>query len=194
MVVKRLLSIFLALVFTCLPTLAQTQVASWTEWPTYAVTTGYITPYATPTDVVVIGGSATKTIRIQRITLSSTQTTAGLNNWFLIKRNTADSGGTTTALTTVPLNSNNPTATGTYLLYTAAPTINNTVGTIRAVTIESNAPASTAQGNDYTIFDAQYAGQAITLNGAAQQCALNFAGAAVPTGLSISVTVYTTEY
>ncbi len=159
---------------------------------TYAATTAYTTPYATPTDVVTIAGSATKTVKVVRITISSTQTTAGINQWFLVYRTTADTGGATTALTKVALDQNNAAATAAALLYTAAPTINSTVGTVRAPSILSPAPASLFQA-DYSLFDDNFTGQPIVLRGTAQQLALNFAGVAVPTGLSLSVTIYWTE-
>jgi hypothetical protein len=158
----------------------------------WAYTTGYFTPYATPTDILTIAGSASRTIRIVRIIVSSTQTTAGINQWFAIQRTTADTGGASTAVTGVPLAVANPVATASVLKWTAAPTINSTIGTYRAAEILSPAPTTVAAG-DYVLWDDQYQGQSITLVGTAQQCAINFAGAAVPSGLSVSFTVILTE-
>lgn len=160
--------------------------------PAYAYVVDYFTPYATPTDVVGIVGSATKLVKIQKIYLSGTQTTAGINKWYLIKRSTADTGGTPSAITAVKLNSLNATAGATVQKYTAAPTTGTLVGNVRVVSALAPAPASVSPG-DICIFDGTLACQPIELRGVAEELDLNFAGAAVPAGLSIGVTIVTTE-
>lgn len=159
---------------------------------TYAASIDYFTPYATPTDVMTIGGSASKTVKIHKIILSGTQTTAGINKWYLIKRSTADTSGTSSAATIVPLDSTSAAATGTVKKWTAAPTIAGTVGTIRTLSVLAPAPASVSSA-DLVLFDDMHTGQPIVLRGTAEEVALNFNGAAVPSGMSISPTVYTTE-
>lgn len=159
---------------------------------TYAATTGFFTPAATPTDVVGFFGSASKTIRILRVTISGTQTTAGINSWFLAKRNTANSGGTPSAMTIVPLDSLSPAATMTANRYTANPTTGNLVGNIGAFSILTPAPGSVAEGTD-PVHDELYNGQGIVLRGTGEGLCANFAGAAVPAGMSIAFNVYWTE-
>ena len=56
----------------------------------YSAATGAFTPPATPTDMFTITGSATRTIRVISIELSSTQTTAGVNTFFLVKSQKRD--------------------------------------------------------------------------------------------------------
>lgn len=159
---------------------------------TYCATLDYFTPYATPTDLVAIVGSATKTVKIHKIFLSSTQTTAGINKWYLIKRGAADTGGTSSAATAVPLDSTNAAATAVVKKWTAAPTINNTVGTVRIESIQSPAATSISPG-DNVVFDDSATGQPLTLRGVAEEADLNFAGTAVPAGLSTALTVVWTE-
>lgn len=157
----------------------------------YACTVAAFTPYVTPTDLITIAGSATKTIKVNRILLEGLQTTAGINQWFLILRGTADSGGTSTAQTAIALDPNNAVATASVLKYTAAPTINGTIGTVRSPLIL--APAATSLFSDEApVWDYQL-GQPIVLRGVNSQAALNFNGAAVPAGLSITVTIFWTE-
>lgn len=159
---------------------------------TYAASIDYFTPYATPTDVMTIGGSASKTVKIHKIIMSGTQTTAGINKWYLIKRSTADTSGTSSAATIVPLDSTSAAATGTVKKWTAAPTIAGTVGTVRTLSVLAPAPASVSPA-DLVLFDDMHTGQPIVLRGTAEEVALNFNGTAVPSGLSISLTAYTTE-
>lgn len=159
---------------------------------TYAASSGYFTPYATPTDIITISGSSTTTVKVTRVTLSSTQTTAGINNWFLNKLSAADTGGTSTGVTAVPMDSANAAATASVLKYTVIPTPGTTVGTVRSVAALSPAASSVYNG-EITLFDDQFTGQPIVLRGIAQTLNLNYAGAAVPAGLSMCVNVYWTE-
>lgn len=159
---------------------------------TFAASIDYYGPAATPTDIVSIAGSATKVIKILRVALSSTQTTAGVNKWYLIKRLAANTGGTAAAATAVPLDSNNSAATATVNKITANQTVGTAVGTIKTISGLSPAAASVAAG-EVVLFDQALTGQPIVLRGAAEVLAVNFAGAAVPTGLSAAYNIIWTE-
>ena len=162
---------------------------------TYYATSDYFTPAATATDVVGILGSDTTTVKILRVTLSSTQNVAGINKWFLIKRSTADSGGTPTAATLITADSNDAAATAIVRRYGSNPTLGTAVGTTRALSILSPAPASLVEQSEGTtvLYDAKATGKAIILRSSAQGLYLNFAGAAVPAGLDIAVNIVFTE-
>jgi hypothetical protein len=54
------------------------------------------------TDNAVMPGNATNTVLVTRILVTCTQTTAGQINVELLKRSTADSSGTSAAMTAVP--------------------------------------------------------------------------------------------
>lgn len=86
----------------------------------------------TATDIFTLTGSATKTIRVTRIQISATQTTATANNVVLLRRSTANTGGTSTTPNIVPLDSSNAAATGVVRAYTANPTLGTLVGNLRA--------------------------------------------------------------
>jgi hypothetical protein len=161
---------------------------------TYVASTGFYTPPSTPTDCVVVTGSASKTIKILRIELSSIQTATGMNNWFLIKRSAADTTGTATNETLVPLDSSNAASgAGTVKHYTANPgALGAAVGNVLARKICSPVITGLAEGSS-VIFDEKMYGQPIVLRGVAEQLALNFGGAAVPAGFSMSVTVWYSE-
>lgn len=162
---------------------------------TYSASTAAFTPVATATDTVTIAGSATKTIKVLRITLSGTQTTAGINTWYITKRSAADTGGTSVAMVAVPHDSASAAASATILKYTANPTGGGTlVGHVWIGQVNAPAPGTAGIGIVPTVIDfpALY-GQPIILRGTAEQLAVNFNGAAVPSGLSMAITVDWTE-
>jgi hypothetical protein len=163
---------------------------------TYSATSGSFTPGATPTDIVTLIGSATKTIRILRLELSTTQTTLGMNTWFLVKRSTANSGGTSTNPTVVPFDSNNATPTAVMAVYTANPTTLGTlVGDISSIKLVSAPTVGGTPPQDYWGYDFTNSGtqQGLVLRGTSQVFALNFNGAALPAGLSVNVNIMWSE-
>lgn len=159
--------------------------------PTY-MASGTFTPAATPTDLVIIEGSATKTIRVIAFILATTNTAAGSQQFFLIKRSTADTTGTFVAATAVPLDSNNAAATVNRVgHFTANPgALGTAVGTLVTKRVASPAaiPATWAgvvqdAGFDFlTIFQNSILDQPVVLRGVAQCLALNFNGVALVAG------------
>jgi hypothetical protein len=121
---------------TPLSTVASTQSGTWitkTYQPsTYGTSITAFTPIPSATDIFTITGSATKTIKIKHISLNATQTTAGVIGILLIKRSTANSGGTSTILTNVSYDSLNPASTATVRTYSTNPTLGTAVGTIHS--------------------------------------------------------------
>jgi hypothetical protein len=149
------------------------------------------TPPATPTDMVTITGSATKTVRVLALYLGTQNTAAGSQTFFVIKRSTANTGGTFVTATNVPLDSNNNAATAVAGHYTANPAaLGTAVGTIRNIRRASPVlvPATFAgvvedSGIDLLNFgDNSLLDQPLTLRGVAQQLAINFNGAALVAG------------
>lgn len=91
-----------------------------------------VAPAASTTDLFVKGGSASKTVFIQRIEILYSfddSTTTGHAEFHLLKRSTAGSGGTSSSATQVQLDSSSASPTSTALLgYTANPTVGTLVG------------------------------------------------------------------
>lgn len=159
---------------------------------TYSGSTAAFLPPATPTDMWVMEGSATKVVRILRIELSGTQTTLGINRFNLIRHSTANAGGTSAAMTLTKLDTLSATATATAKSYTANPTPGTSAGNVSSVLVLTPDPA--AAFNPVYVWD--FTGinhQPIVLRGVAQGVAINFGGAALPAGLSLSVNVLFTE-
>jgi hypothetical protein len=180
-----------------MPSYSQNQAILSQGTPIYVGATPNFTPAATPTDIVVITGSATKLIRVLYMYVITTQTTAGLNQLFITKRSTDDTGGTSAGIATFPTDSNYAAATAVTRLYSANPTSLGTqvngISVYRPKVLTPN--ASTPLSAPEYKFDFVQAGilKGIVLNGITEILALNFNGVALPTGFNASVTIIWTE-
>jgi hypothetical protein len=135
------------------------------------------TPAATPTDVAILSGSATKTIKVTRVLLTVSATAAGVVQYQLVKR----VGGTQSAVNTAfvanthgaLLDSNNPASTvitaGLAGVYTANPA---SLGTLSGV-ISAWYITMPANGTTVLTYDCVRPAQCPTLRGATQFLAVN---------------------
>lgn len=126
----------------------------------------------------LITGSATKTVVVKRIAVSgATLTAVGYFTVNVVKYNTATTGGTSTNLVRVPLDSADPAATAVVRAYTVAPTDGALVGTIASNRCLWQATVAAAAGltRDY-VFDFGDMPQTggITVRGVAEEVALLF--------------------
>jgi hypothetical protein len=149
---------------------------------------------ATATDFFTIRGSASKTIRITRISLSGIATANTSASIELLKYSVAFSGGTPVAGTAVPHDSRNAAATAAIATYTANPTVGTTlVGILRVFTKTFNTAATSSVTEDTTTLDFTNRNeQGIVLRGLNEYVALNLAGVTV-TGGVVNVDVTWTE-
>lgn len=150
-----------------------------------------VTPAVTPTDVFQLIGSATTTVEITKIIVSGTMTTGGLVDVYISKRSTANSGGTSSGTTMVPMISTDAAATAVGAIYTANPTPGSAVGDIYIESI----PIATITDKTNNIIEINFGevGKFLILSGVAQTVVLRLNGATV-TGLSLKVTVEFCEY
>jgi hypothetical protein len=100
-------------------------------FPTYSACIVGQVPATTAGDCFVLNW-VSKVIRLRRIQVTGTATTATTIDVTLVRRSTADSAGTSTTPTIVPHDSANPAATATVRAYTVAPTAGTLVGVICA--------------------------------------------------------------
>lgn len=139
------------------------------------------TPAATPTDVLVITGSASKLVRLRRIYVGALATAAGSMIVNLIRRSTADTTGTKTSPTPQKIDTADAAATATVDLYTANPGgLGTAVGTLsnRALFFQL-----VGAGKDFVEWNwSEILGRGIALRGVLDSLAINFGGAAVPSG------------
>ncbi len=138
------------------------------------VASGSGTLASTPTDIATLTGNGTTVTYVTSVTVSCTQATAGIADIRLVKRSTADSGGTAAAMTVVPLDSNSSAANSTANFYTANPTVGTLVGIIDQQKFGIMA-AATASPNDQYIWIPRM-GQTITLRGTSQQLGISLNG------------------
>src|SRR5712692_8135408 len=140
---------------------------------------------ATPTDFIVLQGSATRVVRVKHIAFNGVATANGNMPVQLVRRSAAAAGGTAT--TPAPIRhdiTNDATpATAVLQLFTANPTtVGAVVGTLRATRINFSVTATGAvvatQALDFTT----RGDKPIVLQGVADFLAINFNGAAVPAG------------
>lgn len=131
---------------------------------------------ASATDVFTLTGSASFTVCITGVTLSGTATALTVPV-SLIKRSTANSGGTSAAVAIVPFDSTAPAASATVLAYTANPTLGTLVGALSTQTVPF--VATTGGGNPNSIdIPALYRRREfetpIALRGTGEVLAINF--------------------
>jgi len=116
---------------------------------TYSASITGLTPAASATDFFSLTGSASVTVRVNRVTCSGISTAAATKSIEAVKRTTANTGGTSSAPTSAKHDVNDPTASATILAYTANPT----TGTSSAPTIvkhDVNDPTASATILAYT--------------------------------------------
>ncbi len=146
---------------------------------------------ATPSDVFTLTGSATKTIRINTITVTATQTTGAIVNVVCLRRSTANTLGGGVVLVAITMDTNNPAATATGFAYNANPTLGTLVGNIR--TKKLFAAATSVVNSDAMVFNFGINnGQPVTLRGVNQVFAVNLNSVTVSGG-SFNIFIEWTE-
>ena len=147
---------------------------------------------ATPTDVLVIQGSPTHTVRVRSIKLSGYASAGGQLVFFVIRRSSANSGGTPSPRTPILFDTGDVTnwaPTATINTYTANPaSLGTSVGTagIRRLGFNLVTSAPDRVSIDFCELNAK----SFVLRGLSDFLCLNAAGAALPgatTVLDVSV-------
>lgn len=163
------------------------------------------TPAATPTDLVTIYGSGSKTIRVRSIKIGTINTAAGSQIFTLVKRSAVNTTGTFVAGTAVPMSSGNAAASATVGHYTANPGgLGTAVGTFN--TVKTASPVATpatfagvVQQSEVEMLPAPLflnqgsLIQPVTLLSASEGLAINFNGAALVSGQIHTYTIVWTE-
>jgi hypothetical protein len=184
---------------------AKAQVPSFAQPPLqrptfHAAIVGLALPLSGVMDALCIQGSAglNKVVRVKRIEISGTDTTAQSAGMSLVLRSVADTGGTSTVLTNVPSDQNTVAGapvvgTATVRAYTVAPTPGTAIGPVRAAQLAL--PTATTVPNIPIVwtFDPSQFQQEIVLRGAAQSACLNFPGAFTTAGPTVDMSFEWTE-
>jgi hypothetical protein len=151
-----------------------------------------VVPAASATDIFQLIGSASAVVEVTKIVISGTQTTSGLNNVFISKRSTANTGGTSTSAVLVPNNAVDAAATAVGTIYTANPSaVGTAVGDLEILSVPFNSTTATTNNIVERRFGAN--GKPLILNGVAQAIAIRLNGVTI-TGGSINISIEFNEY
>jgi hypothetical protein len=145
--------------------------------PTYsAASTGAFALPATPTQCVTLFGSATKTIRLLRVTVSGSAATASqVIAVGLQKLSTPPTGGVAVNPAIVPHDSASPAGSAVVAHYTTLPTLGTALGYIRQAQVMFG--LLTALTIDRMVWDfTTRNGQGLVLRGTSQGVAVNLNG------------------
>lgn len=208
---KRFLLASVALALSAGVALAQVNVV-----PQVGVVSGYVpkqtfsavfiglVPAASATDVICISGSASKTVKVTKIVLSGTAGTLVTLPVTLLRRASADTGGTAASTTANPANTISKrdttfgTATAVPIAYTANPTIGDSSPTyidsasVTLLVTGTNAASVTPLVFDFGR-DNSNLNAPVVLRGVAQQVCLNFNAISVSSGVLNGSLTWTEE-
>jgi hypothetical protein len=166
---------------------------------TYSAAITNLVPAASATDIFTLTGSATKTIRITRVSVSATSSaaTAAALDCVLLKRSTANTAGTSTNPTKVPYDSASAAATATVNAYTANPTTGTLVGNFHVQKLIQ--PLATYTATDFPPMQPIIwefgirPSQAIVLRGTGEVFAVNLNGVTATATASFDISIEWTE-
>jgi hypothetical protein len=162
-----------------------------TKTSTYTAAILNMTPAASATDVIVLTGSATKTVNVYDVKCLGTSTASGALPVELITRSTADTGGTSTSPAIAAHDMLNSTPTAVMKAYTVNPTVGTSAGVIdiqMLTTLVNTAVGENGFEGVYEYLPVDHR-QPIVLRGVSNQLAINFGGVSAPTGASLSCAV-----
>lgn len=161
-----------------------------TKVSTFVAQSGYITPAASATDFWDLFGNGTTTVEVLRIWINyKVSTQAAHNDFYLKRRTTANSGGTSASVNVCKINNTSATAQSTPRTYTANPTTGSSGNDINLLT-SSGSQANTTNANlQLVIFDEHTFGGPIVLSGTSEGVVLNNNGSTVANSGTVSVGV-----
>lgn len=160
--------------------------------PAYRAAIVGLTTAASATDILTITGAANKVITIQRIECSGIGSTAGTADVVLLRRSTANSGGTSTTPTVVKLDSSNPTASAVVRAYTVNPTVGTLVGNLGASKLALPLAATGASMQSYVYYN-MTGSTPLRIRSASEVIAVNGNGATLAPGASLDCAIEWTE-
>lgn len=146
----------------------------------YRAASATFVPAASATDVAEIIGSATKKVIITKFIVAYSATVGATHTFYLVKRGTAaNSAGTSTAPTAVPMDTGPAVAaTAALKVYTANPTLGTLVGQVATFNNMNNTSGIASCANIYAM-DCAKGDPPIVLRSATETLALNSGGVTV---------------
>jgi hypothetical protein len=159
----------------------------------YHASSSHFSVTGTANDIFTINGSNSALIRVVKIGISSTQSTAGINIINLVKRKTVNSGGTAVPVNIVADDSSSNNASAIVTEYKVSPTSGTLVGNLESFTLNSTDGSSTLPAQFIIINFTIGTEDPMILNNANESLSWNLGGITPPTGLRILAFVKWTE-
>lgn len=159
---------------------------------TYSIGIEDYAPYATPTDIFLLQGSATKTIKITKVRLSGASTAASSLDIYVLKRTVDNTEGTraSQAADICKHDTLDADATAIPYTYSVIPTSLGSGKTFRTRARQYFPRLATADlSNEFVIDFDTHKSKPIILRGVAESLVVNLGGAAVPAGLILYINV-----
>lgn len=179
--------LFSATLLTALYVNAQVFVMPSKNVKAYSATIRAFNPASTPTDICILKGSATKVVKVIGVEVSSNQTANGVNEFHLIKRSSANTGGTLVAMSTAAWDSGNPAMTAVASSYTSNPTGFGTHDGTLLIKRAFTAASTVSSVVPFNFLDSRsMVFRPIVLRGVAESLVVSFNGMPLPSGFSIN--------
>lgn len=170
-------------------------VSSDSRKPAYNFSVSAFAAVATPTAVLVIQGSATRTVRIRSVTIAGAATAAGNMPVVLTKRSTGGTLGSAvlTGVTGAQMDSQDvaPTAVVSTVGTANYTTLGTTAGVVASGRLNMAALGTGSAAP--TVFGFGLGSKALVLRGTSQYLTVDFSGAAIPSGGVMDFTVQLEE-
>lgn len=162
---------------------------------TYSAAIRAFAPAASATDFFALTGAAGITITVTRVQCDGIATAIGAAQLALVKRTTANTGGTPSTVTPTAYDVNDATPLATAQTYAANPTTGTLAGNIRVGTIVLTPVATSTIAISPLAFDfgSQMQAQGVALRSATDVVALNGVGASFPAGTALNCQIEWTE-
>lgn len=161
---------------------------------TYSAAIVASAPAAAATDLFTLTGASARLVKVLRWLVTVSATAAAPFDFQLVKRSTANTGGTSTTPTIVPWDTAFPAASAVARLYSANPTVGTLVGVLAAL---RGVVTPTASGDPaivpvrFDLVDPQHG--PVVLRATTDVLALNLNGQTIGGGLVTSHLVWTEE-
>lgn len=160
--------------------------------PTYSASAPQFATAASATDICILNGSATKTVKVRRIMVGLWGSAVVTEPVSIVLRSAANTAGTGAVVAGVSYDSSNSAATAQAESWTANPTLGTLTGLIADLpdTIGLSSSAGAVPTESYTFGEL---GQPIVLRGTAQGVAVNLSGITIAGGQATCFFEWTEE-
>lgn len=153
--------------------------------PTYSATISAFTPVSTATDFFCLSGSATRNVIVLRVKVQADSSAIGVNDFYAIKRTTANTGGTKATVSATPFVTIDPAATASAYSYSVNPTSLGTGMVIASNHFTLAHTATTGYPSTDWIVEARPEYQGLLLAGVNESLCFNLNGASLTSGLQV---------